>query len=57
MCPLGAFALYLHYIHDVADVDTKYNIDYKVNKSWRAVSISIFLSHEIFLSWYFFRSD
>jgi len=47
MCPLGAFALYLHYIHDVADVDTKYNIDYTVNKSWHAVSISVFLSHEI----------
>ncbi|KIK06290.1 hypothetical protein K443DRAFT_3320 [Laccaria amethystina LaAM-08-1] len=35
MCPLGAFALYLHYIHDVANIDNKYNIDYAVNKSWR----------------------
>jgi len=47
ICAMGAFALYLHYIHDVADVDTKYNIDYTVNKSWHAVSISVFLSHEI----------
>ncbi|EDR04062.1 uncharacterized protein LACBIDRAFT_330862 [Laccaria bicolor S238N-H82] len=35
MCPLGAFALYLHYVHDVANIDSKYNVDYAVNKSWR----------------------
>ncbi|EDR01578.1 uncharacterized protein LACBIDRAFT_310608 [Laccaria bicolor S238N-H82] len=39
MCSLGAFALYLHYIHDVADVDTKYDIDYTVNKSWHAIRL------------------
>lgn len=37
MCPLGAFAFYLHYIHDFAKIDSKYNIDYTLNKSWRAV--------------------
>lgn len=42
MCPLGAFALYLHYIHDVADLDSKYSIDYAVNKSWRNVGVSAF---------------
>jgi hypothetical protein len=37
LCPLGAFAIYLHYIHDQALIDEKYNLDYKVNKSWRPV--------------------
>ncbi|KAG6908224.1 hypothetical protein DXG01_005696 [Tephrocybe rancida] len=36
-CPLGAFALYLHFIHDYAEIDKKYNIDYSVNKSWHLV--------------------
>lgn len=38
MCPLGALALLLHYLYDVVDIDTKYNIDYTSNRSWRAVS-------------------
>ncbi|KAG6848859.1 hypothetical protein H0H93_013373 [Arthromyces matolae] len=40
-CPLGAFALYLHFIHDYAKIDEKYDIDYMINKSWR----SVFLIH------------
>ncbi|KDR71016.1 hypothetical protein GALMADRAFT_214050 [Galerina marginata CBS 339.88] len=39
LCPIGALAIYLHYIHDVVKIDIKYNIDYMVNKSWRAVRL------------------
>ncbi|KII86607.1 hypothetical protein PLICRDRAFT_113764, partial [Plicaturopsis crispa FD-325 SS-3] len=35
MCPLGAFAIYLHFLHDYSEVDKKYDIDYTVNASWR----------------------
>ncbi|KAF5370507.1 hypothetical protein D9615_010341 [Tricholomella constricta] len=37
-CPLGAFALYLHFIHDHAKIDEKYSLDYTSNKSWRSMS-------------------
>ncbi|KAF8055687.1 hypothetical protein FPV67DRAFT_1741394 [Lyophyllum atratum] len=33
-CPLGAFAIYLHFIHNYARIDEKYNLNYTVNKSW-----------------------
>ncbi|KDR69528.1 hypothetical protein GALMADRAFT_230698 [Galerina marginata CBS 339.88] len=39
MCPLGAFGLYLHYIHDVASIDENYDVDYTVNKSWRSIRL------------------
>ena len=38
MCPLGALAFFLHYIHDYVGIEEKYHIDYTSNKSWRAVS-------------------
>jgi hypothetical protein len=34
MCPLGAFAFYHHYIHDVMDISAKLKINWSVNKSW-----------------------
>ncbi|KAJ6453900.1 hypothetical protein C8R47DRAFT_934035, partial [Mycena vitilis] len=39
MCPLGAFAFYHHYLHDVFDVSAKLKIDWAVNKSWRQVRV------------------
>jgi hypothetical protein len=37
MCPLGAFAFYLHYIYDEKKIIDTLKLDYKVNKSWRQV--------------------
>ncbi|KAF8816577.1 hypothetical protein BYT27DRAFT_7229903 [Phlegmacium glaucopus] len=39
MCPLGAFAFYHHYIHDMKDITGSVNIDWSINKSWRQVRI------------------
>ncbi|KAJ7831989.1 hypothetical protein B0H13DRAFT_1915207 [Mycena leptocephala] len=39
VCPLGAFAFYHHYIHDVMDVASKLKIDWSVNKSWRQIRV------------------
>jgi hypothetical protein len=37
MCPIGALAFFLHYLHDVVHIEEKYDVDYTSNKSWRAV--------------------
>lgn len=37
MCPIGALAFFLHYLHDVVRIEEKYDVDYTSNKSWRAV--------------------
>jgi len=37
MCPLGALAFFLHYVHDYVRIEEKYDIDYTSNKSWRVV--------------------
>jgi hypothetical protein len=37
LCPLGAFAFYHHYIHDVKNISGSLQIDWSVNKSWRQV--------------------
>ncbi|KAJ7916427.1 hypothetical protein B0H13DRAFT_2449107 [Mycena leptocephala] len=39
VCPLGAFAFYHHYIHDVMDVTSKLKIDWSINKSWRQIRV------------------
>ena len=51
MCPLGALAFFLHYIHDVVRIEDKYNIDYTSNKSWRAVRISSLLFSYLILNY------
>ncbi|GLB44253.1 hypothetical protein LshimejAT787_1601830 [Lyophyllum shimeji] len=38
-CPLGAFAFYHHYLHDVKHLTESMNIDWSWNKSWRAVRV------------------
>jgi len=37
MCPIAAFAFYLHHIHVIVGIEQKYDIDWMVNKSWRLV--------------------
>ncbi|KAJ7928710.1 hypothetical protein B0H13DRAFT_2311333 [Mycena leptocephala] len=39
VCPLGAFAFYHHYIHDVLEITEKLKIDWSVNKSWRQIRV------------------
>jgi hypothetical protein len=39
MCPIGALAFFLHYLHDVVRIEEKYEVDYTLNKSWRAVRV------------------
>ncbi|KAJ6548089.1 hypothetical protein B0H10DRAFT_2170043 [Mycena sp. CBHHK59/15] len=39
MCPLGAFALYHHWIHDDLEITDTLKIDWSVNKSWRQIRI------------------
>ncbi|KAJ7934437.1 hypothetical protein B0H13DRAFT_1591571 [Mycena leptocephala] len=39
MCPLGAFAFYLHYIYDEKKIIDTMELDYTVNKSWRGVRV------------------
>ncbi|PPQ79199.1 hypothetical protein CVT24_012739, partial [Panaeolus cyanescens] len=38
-CPLGAFAFYHHYIHDVVNIAKALKIDWSLNKSWRAIRV------------------
>ena len=33
MCPIGAFAFYHHYIHDVKDITKALEIDWSLNLS------------------------
>jgi hypothetical protein len=37
-CPLGALAFYFHWLYDEYGLTEKMDIDWSVNKSWRAVS-------------------
>jgi hypothetical protein len=37
--PLGALALYFHYIFDVRDITKEVEIDWLLNKTWRPVCI------------------
>ncbi|KAJ7265171.1 hypothetical protein C8J57DRAFT_1511728 [Mycena rebaudengoi] len=39
ICPLGAFAFYHHYIHDVMDISDTLKTDWTKNKSWRQVAV------------------
>ncbi|KAJ6513969.1 hypothetical protein DFH09DRAFT_1197104 [Mycena vulgaris] len=39
MCPLGALALYLHYLYDVKQLTTIMDINWSLNKSWRQVRL------------------
>ncbi|KAJ7679310.1 hypothetical protein DFH06DRAFT_974792 [Mycena polygramma] len=39
MCPLGGFAFYFHYIYDEKKIVETLNLDYTINKSWRAVRV------------------
>ncbi|KAJ7084783.1 hypothetical protein B0H15DRAFT_380554 [Mycena belliarum] len=39
MCPLGAFSFYFHYIYDEKQIIDTMNLDYLVNKSWRAIRV------------------
>jgi hypothetical protein len=38
--PLGALALYFHYIFDVRDITKEVEIDWSLNKTWRPVCVS-----------------
>jgi hypothetical protein len=38
MCPLGAMAIYHHYLHDYYKLSEKMDIDWARNSSWRQVS-------------------
>jgi len=38
MCPLGAMAIYHHYLHDYYKLSEKMNIDWARNSSWRQES-------------------
>lgn len=44
MCPEGAFAFYLHHLHDVKDITGQLGIDWLQNNSWRQVNILWFVS-------------
>ncbi|KAJ7463292.1 hypothetical protein FB451DRAFT_464369 [Mycena latifolia] len=39
MCPFGAFAFYFHYLHDEKNITESMNIDWTLNKSWRAIRV------------------
>ncbi|KAJ7835416.1 hypothetical protein B0H13DRAFT_2240081 [Mycena leptocephala] len=39
MCPLGAMAIYHHWLHDEYDLTDKRSIDWAVNKSWRNIRL------------------
>jgi hypothetical protein len=43
LCPLGGFAFYHHYLHDVKDITKVLKIDWSLNKSWRQVMLLFFL--------------
>ncbi|KAK6966739.1 hypothetical protein R3P38DRAFT_3299484 [Favolaschia claudopus] len=38
-CPLGAFAIFLHWLYDVRELPSVMDIDFSVNKTWRQVRI------------------
>lgn len=38
MCPLGAFAFYMHFNHDVVNLTQLAEIDWALNSTWRQVS-------------------
>ncbi|KAF4607636.1 hypothetical protein EYR38_001709 [Pleurotus pulmonarius] len=38
-CPLGAFALLMHFLHDVKDFTAQMNVDWSVNTSWRQARV------------------
>ncbi|KDQ24125.1 hypothetical protein PLEOSDRAFT_1079281 [Pleurotus ostreatus PC15] len=38
-CPLGAFALLMHFLHDVKDFTTHMEVNWSVNKSWRRARV------------------
>ncbi|KAJ7772443.1 hypothetical protein B0H16DRAFT_1714643 [Mycena metata] len=39
LCPLGALALYLHWLHDHYGLTEKVSIDWALNKSWRNIRL------------------
>ncbi|KAJ7252582.1 hypothetical protein C8J57DRAFT_1351069 [Mycena rebaudengoi] len=39
VCPLGAMAMYFHWLHDVYQLPKKMSIDWESNKSWRNVRL------------------
>ncbi|KAJ7246695.1 hypothetical protein C8J57DRAFT_1360119, partial [Mycena rebaudengoi] len=39
VCPLGAMAMYFHWLHDVYELPKKMSIDWESNKSWRNVRL------------------
>ncbi|KAJ6608481.1 hypothetical protein B0H10DRAFT_1815675 [Mycena sp. CBHHK59/15] len=39
MCPLGAFAFYLHYLYDEKNIIGSMSINWLINKSWRGIRI------------------
>lgn len=39
-CPLGALALYVHWLYDMYDLLKVENIDFTVNSSWRSASFT-----------------
>ncbi|KAJ7673006.1 hypothetical protein DFH06DRAFT_1036219 [Mycena polygramma] len=39
MCPLGAMAMYHHWLHDYYGLSKKQSIDWAVNKSWRNIRL------------------
>ncbi|KAJ6450568.1 hypothetical protein C8R47DRAFT_1189292 [Mycena vitilis] len=39
MCPLGAMAMYHHWLHDYYGLTEKCSIDWAVNKSWRNIRL------------------
>ena len=49
MCPIGAFTIYHHYIHDVKDITKALEIDWSLNSSWRQVRILIFTFNSFML--------
>ena len=38
-CPLGAMAIYQHFLHDKFKLTEKMEIDWGINKSWRQVGV------------------
>ncbi|KAH9476570.1 hypothetical protein JR316_0010486 [Psilocybe cubensis] len=38
-CPLGAFAFYHHFLHDVIDITSALDINWSINKTWRQVRV------------------
>ncbi|KAK7027617.1 hypothetical protein R3P38DRAFT_3190602 [Favolaschia claudopus] len=38
-CPLGAFAIFLHWLYDVKELLSVMDIDFSVNKTWRQVRL------------------